>query len=175
VPVLAEFATPEALARAALRLRELGYSRMDAFTPYAVPVVDEALRVRRSPAGWIAFVGAMGGVAFAYVVQWAVSALLYPLNVGGRPAHAAPSFVPITFETAVLFGAGAAFVGLFALGRLTRLWDPVFDVPGFETASDDRFWLAVDALDPVVARDAVERELEGAGALRVERAEGSDG
>jgi hypothetical protein len=99
----------------------------------------------------------------------------YPLNVGGRPYHSAPAFIPITFEMAVLFAATAALVSAIVLGGLPRLWHPVFEVDGFERATIDRFWLAVcagdaaidPALAPAEARARAVQALGGAGALRV--------
>jgi len=91
----------------------------------------------------------------------------YPLDVGGRPLHSAPAFIPITFEMAVLFGSLAALISAIVLGGLPRLWHPVFDIDGFERATIDRFWLAVEAGDGALDRDRDTAALEGAGALRV--------
>ncbi|WP_437475684.1 DUF3341 domain-containing protein [Sorangium sp. So ce1014] len=165
--LLAEFETPEAMLRAITELRSRGYRRLDAFTPYPVHGVDEALGLRRSPLNWIVLPFALAGAAGGYLVQWYNNAYDYPLNVGGRPQHAAPAFVPITFEMTVLASALAGFVALLVLMRLPELWSPIFDVPGFERATIDRFWIGIDARDPALISPLAERDLTDLGALAV--------
>ncbi len=163
--VLGEFATAEALLAAAETLRKRGVRLMDAFTPFPVKGLDDALGMPRSSIAWI--IGPIGllSAGIAYLIQWYTNGVDYPINVGGRPPHAPPAFVPITFETGVL---GASVLGLIVfmiLARLPELSHPVLDVPGIERATIDRFWLGVDARDPSfgMAADAL-REL---GAVRV--------
>jgi hypothetical protein len=166
--LLGEFASPDALLDAALRLRDLGLSRLDAFTPYPVPEVEDALGVRRSRIAFVVLPAALTGAALAYLVQWWTSAVDWPLDVGGRATHAALAFVPIAFETAVLFGATAALASLLVATGLPRLAHPLFCVEAFASASVDRFWIAVDLTDPRFARGPVEEALRASGALRVE-------
>lgn len=166
--VMAEFATPEALVDAVKRLRARGLVRLDAFTPYPLPEVEAALeapRPRVIPA--LVLAASLVGGAAGYCVQWWTSAVDYPLDVGGRPLNSAPAFIPITFETAVLFGALAAFGAFLFVGRMPRLWDVVFEVDGFESVSVDRFWVGVDVRDPRFSLDGVEGALRAAGALRI--------
>jgi hypothetical protein len=166
--LMGEFETPEAIVDAVKRLRARGLTQLDTFTPYPLPELDEALGVTRTraiPAAVLA--AALTGAAAAYLIQWWTSAVDYPLDVGGRPLHSAPAFVPVTFETAVLLGALAAFVALLIAARLPRLWSPVFEVEGFESASIDRFWVGVDLGDPGFSRRAIEAAMRDAGALRV--------
>ncbi|WP_437751346.1 DUF3341 domain-containing protein [Sorangium sp. So ce1389] len=165
--LLAEFETPEAMLRALAELRGRGYRRLDAFTPYPVHGAEAALGLRRSPLTWLVLPFALAGAAGGYLVQWHNSAYDYPLNVGGRPQHAAPAFVPITFEMMVLTAALMGFVVLLALTRLPELWNPVFDVPGFERATIDRFWIGIDARDPALIRPIAERDLTDLGATTV--------
>lgn len=165
--LVGEFATPDALLAAAARLRALGYARLDAFTPYPVDGLDEALGLPRSRIAWVVLPAALGGAALAYLVQWWTAAVDWPLDVGGRPPHSAPAFVPIAFESAVLCGAVAAFVALLIATGLPRLWHPLFEVEGFESASVDRFWLAVDLHDPRFVSPEFERVLRESGALRI--------
>ncbi|TMQ18801.1 MAG: DUF3341 domain-containing protein [Deltaproteobacteria bacterium] len=140
--MMAEFASGPALLDGIRALTACGVSRFDAFTPYEVHGLQELLGVRRSRLTWIAlFIGlAFGGGA--YLLQWWINVVDYPLNIGGRPYHSAPAFIPIT-------------------------WHPVFDIPGFERASIDRFWLAVGAGDAALDRDRDTAALEAVGALRV--------
>jgi len=170
--VMAEFASGPALLDGIRALRDLGVSRLDAFTPYEVAGLEPLLGVRRSRLPWIALgIGlAFGGAA--YLLQWWINVIDYPLNIGGRPYHSAPAFIPITFEMTVLFAAAAALISALVLGGLPRLWHPVFEIAGFERATIDRFWLAIapDHGAPdhgVIDRARVMAALEAAGALRV--------
>ncbi|WP_437573078.1 DUF3341 domain-containing protein [Sorangium sp. So ce887] len=171
--LLAEFETPEAMLLAIAELRSRGYRRLDAFTPYPIHGVDAALGLGRSPLTWIVLPFAIAGAAGGYLVQWHNSAYAYPLNVGGRPAHAAPAFVPITFEMMVLASALAGFVVMLFLARLPELWSPLFDVPGFERATIDRFWIGIDARDPALISPLAERDLTDLGAITVAWAGGA--
>jgi hypothetical protein len=157
--LLTEFDGPKALARAALELRRLGYSRLKAYTPYSTPEVREALALRPSPLPWFVLGGGLLGASGAYLLQWYLVAHLYPLNVGGRPPHMPLAFVPITFEMGVLLAGFSAFFAVIVLARLVKLWRPVFEVDGFESASTDKFWLRVDESDPVFDPEVLERAL----------------
>jgi hypothetical protein len=165
--VLGEFTTPEAMIAAIVGLRDRGYRRIDAFSPYPVHGAEEAAGLRRSPLDWIVFPFALLGAGVAYLVQWYCNAYDYPLNVGGRPPHSAAAFVPITFEMGVLTAAIVGIITYLALTGLPELWSPVFEVDGFERASIDRFWVGVDVRDPRFDRAAVERALTELGALKV--------
>jgi hypothetical protein len=123
--------------------------------------------VRRSWLSWIVLAAGLTFGGAAYLLQWWINVIDYPLNIGGRPYHSAPAFIPITFEMAVLFGGAAALISAIVLGGLPRLWHPVFEVDGFERASIDRFWVAVGAGDPALDRARVTAALNSAGALRV--------
>jgi hypothetical protein len=164
---LAEFATPDALLAALARLRALGYARLETYTPFPVEGVEAHLGIRRSRIPVVAGLSALAGGIAAYAIQWWCSAVSYPLNVGGRPLHSAPAFIPITFEMSVLGAATAIVVALLWCVRLPRLWHPVFQVDGFERASIDRFWLGVDVTDPRFVAPRLEDELRELGALRV--------
>jgi hypothetical protein len=118
--------------------------------------------------------GLLGGIA-SYAIQWYANAYAYPLNIGGRPAHAVPAFLIPTFEGTVLCAALAAFIGFFVIARLPRPWHPVFEIDGFERATIDRYWLAVDAADRRSAPDLTIRELGELSPLRIVRLEWRDG
>jgi hypothetical protein len=165
--ILAEFRTPEELLHAIGDLRALGYKRLDAFTPYPFKAAEDALRLPRSKLNWLVFGFGMAGAAIAYLIQWYCNAYDYPLNVGGRPLHSAPTFIPITFEMGVLAASVGGIVLFFIAAGLPELYNPVFDVEGFERASLDRFWLGVDARDPAFDPEALSRALSELGAIRV--------
>jgi hypothetical protein len=165
--LMAEFDSGPALLGGLTALRGAGLSRLDAFTPYEVAGLQEALGVRRSRLTWIALAAGLTGGGAAYFLQWWINVVDYPLNIGGRPYHSAPAFLPITFEMAVLFASAAALVSALALGGLPSLWHPVFEIDGFERATIDRFWLAVGRDDSALDRARDTAALEAAGALRV--------
>lgn len=165
--LMAEFERPEALLAAAREMRKSGYRRLDAYTPYPLREVEEALELPPSRLPLLVFGAGMLGAGGGYFLQWLVNAYLYPLIVGSRPPHMPLAFVPITFEMGVLMAALAAFFGMLAFARLVRLWDPVFEISDFERASVDRFWLQVSARDQRFRYDDTRRDLEALGALRV--------
>ena len=165
--LLAEYDTPEALLAAARRMRELGYHRLEAYTPYPVSGAEDALGLRPSRLPYIALGAGLTGASGAYLLQWWMTTISYPLNVGGRPPHNPLAFVPITFEMAVLFAAFASFITVLVKADLPRLWHPVHEVPGFERASIDRFWLSVDGRDHNFERARTAAELAETGSLRV--------
>ncbi len=165
--LLAEFRTPEAMLEAIRALRQRGYTKLDAFMPYPVHGVQEALGLGRSFLSWAVLALAIGGASAGYFVQWWCNAYDYPLNVGGRPFNSAPAFIPITFEMGILAAAVGGILLFFVLAKFPELYHPVFDVPGFERASIDRFWVAVDERDPAFDSVALERELTELGALQV--------
>lgn len=164
--VVAEFETPEAFAAAYASLCDRGYTRLSSWTPYPVrSVVD---RLPESPVAPIMLAGGIAGAVIAYVIQWWCNAIDYPIDVGGRPLHAVVAFVPITFETTVLLSSIAGFFAALALCGFPRLWSPLAEVPGSERVTVDRFWLGVDAADPLFG-DAVEEDLLGLGAIQCRR------
>jgi hypothetical protein len=147
--LLAEFSEADDLLTAAREAHRAGYQRLDAFSPFPVPGVFEALGGQRG--SWIPIAVLLGGIVGAvsgYALQYWVSVIHYPLNVGGRPLHSWPAFIPVTFELGILFGALTGVVSMLALNGLPRPNHPLFDVPGFERATRDRFFLLIEASDP---------------------------
>jgi hypothetical protein len=167
---MAEFDTPEALERAFEALRGHGYTRLDAWTPYPVKALVGARPQSRVPSVMLA--AALLGGGLGYLLQWWVNVRAFRIDVGGRPLHSAPAFVPIAFESAVLASALCGFVAMLWQSGLPRLHHPVFEVEGFERASVDRFWLGVDDGDPAFD-EGVSVELTRLGALRCARLGGS--
>ena len=141
--ILGQFANPEALVGAARKLRELGHTELDTYSPYPVEGIEDAIGLRRSRVPLICLIGGLTGASGGFLMQWYLNAVNWPINVGGRPPFAAPSFIPVTFELGVLLGSFAAFFGLFAILGLPRPHHPVFEVEAFRSASQDGFWLSV--------------------------------
>ncbi len=158
--LVAEFGEVKQLVAAAHRAREAGYRRMDAFTPFPVAELPEALGARRSRLPFIVLIGGLIGAAAGYFMQYYASVVSYPLNVGGRPLHSWPSFVPVTFEMTILVAALSAVLGMFALNGLPQPYHPLFNVPQFALASRDRFFLSIEASDPQFDRVATRVFLE---------------
>jgi len=165
--LLAEFASPAAAARALRHLRARGYLWLETYAPFALEDEDAHAGSGWPPLG-IAGLAAGGlGALAGYGVQWYASARSYALDIGGRPAHATTAFVPIVVETALLFAAAAILVAWLVALRLPRLWQPLFEIDGFERASVDRFWVALDLADPAAEAETATRELIALGPLRV--------
>ena len=139
----AEFGTPERLLAAIRRVRDAGYRELDAFAPFAVDGLSEALRLRPTRVRLAMAAGAVLGGGGAYLVEWLSAVVLYPLNTGGRPFHSWPVFTLVPFEVGVLAAALAGFVAFLWSCGLPRLHHPLFAAPGFERASQDRFFLLV--------------------------------
>jgi hypothetical protein len=163
--VLAEFDSPDALVRAVDHLLAHGYTRLDTFTPFAIKDIEEKITAK-SPVPAIMLAAGLFGAIFGYVVQWWCNAIDFPINVGGRPLNSAPAFIPIAFESAVLFSSVTGFIAMLALSKLPALWSPVFEVPGFERASIDTFWVGIDRTDPQFD-SSITDELTTLGAMRV--------
>ena len=169
--VLAEFANPTALVAAAHHLRGAGYSRFEAYTPFAVEELSEAIPVRYSILPILVLTGGIVGGLGAFSMMYYASVINYPLNIGGRPLNSWPAFVPITFEVAVLIAAFAAVFGVFGLSQLPMPYHPLFNVKEFERASQDRFFLCIEANDPIFDLEATTtflRSLDTLGVFHVD-------
>ena len=149
--ILAEFPSADSLCAAARHVRANGYTRAEAYAPFAVEGLADILG---APRDWVApstLLGGLLGGAGAYLLQWYAAVVDYPINVGGRPLHSWPAFIPITFEMTILGGALAAVVALLVQNGLPRLYHPLFEVDEFELATRNRFFLCLPAHDPVFA------------------------
>ena len=166
--VMAEFATADALLAAAQRLRAAGYTRLEAYAPFHVEGLADALGFRRTRLPLITLLGALAGGVGAWLMQWYSAVIDYPYDIGGRPFHSWPAFIPITFEMTVLCAAGAAVLGMLGLNGLPRPHHPVFSVPGFELASRNRFFLLVLHYDPIFDADKAITTLHATRALSVQ-------
>jgi hypothetical protein len=164
--VLGSFKTPEAVLAAAEDLRRRGHRDLDAYSAYPLEGAEEALDLPRTRMPRRVLAGGLLGATTGLGFQWWCNAIDFPINVGGRPLFSLPSWIPITFELTVLFGAFGAFFGLLSLLGLPRLHHPVFEVPGFRSVAVDRFWLSAPAgnLEEVLA---IEAELQALGAEEI--------
>jgi len=165
--LMAEFDSPDALVAASRRAHEAGYRRLDAYTPFPIEELHEALDVHRTRVPLLVLIGGIVGGLTGYGLEYWVSTTAYPLNIGGRPLHSWPSFIPVTFEMTVLFAALTAVFGMLAMNKLPMPYHPVFNAPRFAMASRDRFFLCIEARDPKFDPDATRRFLESCGPREV--------
>lgn len=158
--LMAEFGADHAVLAATRAAYDRGYRKMDAFAPFPVEGLAEALGRKRTAVPVIVFFGGAFGCIGGYALQWFAMAYSYPLNIGGRPVNSWPAFIPITFELTVLSAAFAAIIGMLFLNKLPLPHHPLFNVPQFERASSDKFFLCIMADDPMFDRKETSRFLE---------------
>src|SRR5918999_91837 len=146
--LMAEFETPEALLEATQHAYDNGYRRIDAYSPFPVEGLAEAVGFHHTRLPLIVLIGGILGAIGGFVLQYWISVVDYPLNVGGKPYNSWPAFIPVTFETTVLAAALTAVLAMLALNGLPMPYHPVFNVERFALASRDRFFLCIEAADP---------------------------
>ncbi len=146
--LMAEFENPNDLLAAAKRAHAEGFRKLDAYTPFPVEGLAEAIHVHRNRLPRIVLIGGIVGCLVGFGFQYYASVIDYPLNIGGRPFNSWPSFIPITFELTILFAAFTAVLAMFALNGLPQPYHPVFNVPRFALATRDRFFLCIESRDP---------------------------
>jgi len=159
--LLAEFDSPTDLLHAARKAYAEGYRRLDAYSPFPIEEVSEAIGHHKSRVPLVVLIGGLLGAIGGYLMQYWMAALSYPLNVGGRPLNSWPSFIVVTFEMTILGGAVFAVFGMLALNHLPMPYHPVFNVERFAFASKDRFFLCIYADDPRFDRAQAEKFLQG--------------
>jgi hypothetical protein len=147
--MVAEFDSPEAVVKAAEAAYEAGYREMDGYSPIPVEGLAEAIGFKRNWVALIILVGGITGGVGGFIMQWFSATIHYPIIVGGRPFNSWPSFMPIVFELTVLLSAFSAVIGMLGLNGLPRPNHPIFNAPNFERASQDRFFLSIQADDPL--------------------------
>lgn len=170
--LMAEFESPQELLSAAHRVYEAGYRRLDAFTPLPVEGLAEAIGFHHTRLPVIVLIGGVLGGLGGFFMQYYASVIGYPLNIGGRPDNSWPSFIPVTFELTVLGAALATVLGLLALNGLPTPYHPVFNAPRFELATRNRFFLCVEARDPLFEREKTKQLLKELKAREVSEVEG---
>ena len=146
--LMAEFEDPDSLVEASRQARDSGYTKLDAYSPFPIEELHEALKLKKPILPKLVLLGAILGALTGFILQYYTSVEVYPLNIGGRPLNSWPSFIVITFELAILFAAGTAVFGMFALNGLPSPYHPVFNVERFALASRDRFFLCIESRDP---------------------------
>jgi ActD protein len=165
---LGEFGTGDALLSAVKQARADGFRTIDAFSPFPIEGMDEVLALRRDHRiGWITFAGGLSGIAAMLAIQLFVN-LDYPIEVGGRPLFAWPAFAVVDFELMILCAVVFAVVGMFLIIGLPKLHHPLFGTPRFGLASEDRFFLYIDATDPKFDSEKTRTYLGSLGAWTVE-------
>ena len=170
--LMAEFADVTTLVKAARRAREAGFTRLDAFTPFPVHELFDALDAHDRRLPLIVLIGGIIGAIAGFGLCYWVSVIAYPLNIGGRPLNSWPSFIPVTFEVTILLASFTAVLGMIALNGLPMPYHPVFNVKRFaESASQDGFFLAIETADPKFDLDKTRAFLKELGATEVNEIE----
>jgi hypothetical protein len=145
--LMAEFETPTEIVNAARLAGEAGYKKIDAYTPFPIEELTDALDFHHNGVPLVVLVGGILGCVSGYLMQWWIATVSYPVNIGGRPYHSWPSFIVVTFEMTILFAVIFAVFGMLALNGLPMPYHPVFNVPRFAFATKDRFFLIIFASD----------------------------
>jgi hypothetical protein len=159
--LMAEFDGPNELVHAAKRTYEAGYRRIDTFSPYPIEAAWEAIGQHDRRLSFIVLTGGVIGLLSGLALQEWVHQVAYPLNIGGKPLNSWPQFVPVIFELTILFAALSAVFGMIILNGLPQPYHPVFNVPRFEHASRDKFFLLVESADPKFDRAKTLEFLKG--------------
>jgi hypothetical protein len=165
--VVGEFESASLLLVAAAKARDAGYRHMDAYAPFPVEGLSEALGLRRNKVSLITLIGGLLGGLGGFGFQYWVNVIAYPLNIGARPLNSWPAFIPVTFELTVLGASISAVFGMLALNKLPQPHHPLFNVEHFKRASNDRFFLCIEAHDPKFNLAETARFLQGVQAQHV--------
>jgi Alternative complex III, ActD subunit len=158
--LMAEFESPTALVNAARAAREQGYRKLDAYSPFPIEELTDALHLHKNKLPLIVLIGGILGGLTGYLLQYYVTVIYFPINIAGRPLHSWPSYIVITFELTILFAALSAVFGLLALCGLPMPYHPAFNVPRFALASRNRFFLCIESTDPLFDHDKTSEFLE---------------
>lgn len=173
---LAEFKSASALYKAAEKVREAGFKKWDCYSPYPIHGLDGAMGLKRSILPWFVFFGGMTGTATAFALQYGTQVMIYPTLVQGKPINifTVPAFFPVMFELTILFAGFATLFGLLALIQLPRLNHPLFASRQFHRATDDGFFIAIEARDPKFSPNATRDLLSDIGGANIELVEEED-
>ena len=158
--LMAEFEDPTSLVTATERAHREGYRRMDAYSPFPIEELHHALGSKPTRLPLIVLIGGLIGCIGGYILEYWSSVIAYPLNIGGKPLHSWPAFIPVTFECTILAAALSCVLGMLALNGLPMPYHPVFSVPRFALASRNRFFLCIESTDPKFDIDATRHFLD---------------
>ena len=169
--LMAEFVRETDLVEAARKAYAEGYHHLDAYSPYPIEEIFDILHLHKNKVPMIVLAGGLIGAFGGYFMEYFASVISYPWNIGGRPLHSWPSFIPVAYETTILCAAIGAVVGMIALNGLPMPYHPVFNVPEFERSSSDRFFLCIESGDPKFDLDKTQQFLESLDSVKVSRVE----
>jgi hypothetical protein len=169
--LMAEFDSPSAVVAAARRVYDAGYRRINAYSPFPIEELSEAIGFHHDRVALVTLIGGILGGLGGFALQYWTSAIDYPLNVGGRPLLSLPAFIPVTFECTILLASFGAFVGNLLMNRLPQPYHPTFNTPSFARASQDRFFVCIKSDDPMYSETKTRAFLEGLGAIEVSNVE----
>jgi hypothetical protein len=161
--LMAEFDSAQHLVDAAHHTHEAGYQKIDAYSPFPIEGLAEAMGFTRNRVPLVVLIGGLIGGLTGYLMQYWIATVSYPVNVGGKPYHSWPAFIIVTFEMTILFAGLSAVFGMLALNGLPMPYHPVFNVPRFAMATKDRFFLIVFSSDPKYDPEQTRRFLEAQG------------
>lgn len=166
--ILGEFKNPRALVDVAKLVNKSGYSNYDTFSPFPVHGMDKAMSLKKSKLGWIVISSGIIGFIGAISMMYFMAVMDYPMNISGKPFFNAPAWVPIIFELTVLLSAFGTVFGMFILNGLPKFNNPLFNVDRFKKATDDGFFLCIEAEDSLFEIEKVKKLLKDAGATHIE-------
>jgi ActD protein len=169
--LMAEFDSPSAVVAAARRVYGAGYRRINAYSPFPIEELSEAIGFHHDRVALVTLIGGILGGLGGFALQYWTSAIDYPLNVGGRPLLSLPAFIPVTFECTILLASFGAFIGNLLMNRLPQPYHPAFNTPNFARASQDRFFVCIKSDDPMYSETKTRAFLEGLGAIEVSNVE----
>lgn len=171
---VAEYADDNKLLEAARKVRDSGYTRTDAFTPFPVHGIDEALGIKATVLPWFTLCAGATGTSIALIMQWWMNAFDYPYIISGKPFASWPAFIPVAFELTILFAAYTTVIAMLGLNGLPRFSNPLFTNPKFDRATDDRFFLWVDSRDKYFNTEKVKSLLDSTGPISVDEVREDD-
>lgn len=166
--LMTEFESAALLMEAVEKTRDEGFTKWDVHTPFPVHGMDDAMGIRGTRLPFIVLIAAATGLGLATLMQWWMNAVDYPFLISGKPLFGIPANVPVMFELTVLFSAFAAFFGMWVLNGLPRWYHPLFTSRRFRRATQDRFFIVIEAADPRFDRERTGEFLASLGGAVVE-------
>ena len=166
--LLAEFDTAADIMHAAEKVRDAGYRRWDVYTPFPIHGMDDAMGLKKSKVGWFTFFGGLIGITLGYLMIWWMNAYDYALVVGGKPLFSAIYSFPVAYECTILLAAFGSLGGMLFLNRLPRWYNPIFSSERFKKATHDKFFLAIEAMDPKFNDTETRKLLQDSGSKHIE-------